>query len=249
MRVVPWVIVLALAVPHVAEAGRTQYGWLFGSEVLPEGGVEIQTWTYEKNGREDVASGKKLRETLFWWGALVGVTDNFELVFPVEFIWKDVDEATPSFTIEKFGIEARYRFVKTDAEHPDGVAPLFRVAAKRDVTTRDATIAEADAIVSLRSGRVHALADLGVTAQITPNTTHLELRPGAGISIDLKDELRLGVEGYGEIFLDSDLKKASWFGVGPNMSWTKGRFWISGSFLVGVYQIDTAPRVLWGILF
>lgn len=241
-------MVLALAVPSVARAGRTQYGWLFGSEVLPERGVEIQTWVYEKNGREPIA-GQDLHETLFWWGALVGVTDNFELVFPVEFIWREINDANPTFTIEKFGIEARYRFVKTDAENPDGIAPLFRVAAKRSVAVRDGTIAEADMVVSYRDGPFHGLVDAGLTAEITPDSTHIEARPGAGVSIAVHDELRFGAEAYGEIFFDSELKKSSWFGVGPNVSWTHGRFWISGSFLVGVYQIDTAPRVLWGILF
>jgi hypothetical protein len=240
----------ALAISGKAEAGRTQYGWLYGSEVLPEGGVEIQTWTYEKNGRfEDPA---KLRETLFWWGALVGVTDNFELVFPVEFIWREVDNdpASTSFTIEKWGIEARYRFTKTDLENPDGVAPLLRLAAKRDVTVRDTTIAEADLVVSYQSGRFHGLVDAGVVARINPDDgVKMELRPGAGVSIEVKKDLRLGGELYGEVFLDEELKNASWLGVGPNISWTKGRFWISASFLVGIYQIETAPRALWGILF
>ena len=31
-------------------AGRTPYGWLYGTEVMPERGAEIQTWVAEKNG-------------------------------------------------------------------------------------------------------------------------------------------------------------------------------------------------------
>jgi hypothetical protein len=247
VRAVLAVLVVISAV-QTAEAGRTQYGWLYGSEVLPEGGVEVQTWVYEKNGRGDDPT--KTRETLFWWGALVGVTDQFELVFPVEFFWQKIDgAANASFTIEKFGIEARYRFTKTDLENPDGVAPLFRVSAKRDVTVRDVTILEADLVTSYQSGPFHGLIDLGMVARLSENDAQLDLRPGAGVAIEVKKDLRFGAEGYGEIFLDDDLKKFSWLGVGPNVAWTKGRFWLSASFLIGVYQIDTAPRVLWGILF
>jgi hypothetical protein len=62
-------------------------------------------------------------------------------------------------TIEKFGIEARYRFTKTDRD-PDGVAPCSG-PAKRDVTVRDVTILEADLVTSYQSGPFHGLIDLG----------------------------------------------------------------------------------------
>jgi hypothetical protein len=239
---------MLLATPRVADAGRTNYGWLYGDEVLPKRGVEIQTWVYERNGRID----DTVRETLMWWGALVGVTDQLELVFPSEWIWREIegiDGAT--FTLEKFGVEARYRFNKLDLENPDGVAPLFRIAAKRDVTARGTTIGEADFVLGYRKKRFHAQLDLGITTRIDKDETKVELRPGAGIAIAVKDELRFGAEVYGEIFVDSDdqVKKQSWLGVGPNISWTYGRFWLSASFLIGVYQIETAPRLIWGILF
>jgi len=32
--------------PH---AGRTFYGWLHGTEVVPEHGVELQSWIDERN--------------------------------------------------------------------------------------------------------------------------------------------------------------------------------------------------------
>lgn len=234
-----------VAAPGDADAGRSYYGWLYGTEVIPKRGAEIQTWIYETNGLFD----DTVQRTLFWWGAFVGVTDQLELVFPAEFYWQKVDGEDPSFTLEKFGLEARYRFVKTDLEKPDGIAPLLRVAAKRDVTVRDVTQLEADFVVSYQKGRVHALLDLGAVVRADKDDVKAELRPGGGISIQLKDELRVGVEGYGEVWFDEALKKGSWFGVGPNISWTHGRFWVSASMLVGVYQIETAPRAWWGILF
>ncbi|MEO8702570.1 MAG: hypothetical protein ABI867_21175 [Kofleriaceae bacterium] len=240
-------VLVLLAVPATAHAGRSQYGWLYGSEVLPERGVEVQTWVYEKNGRTDT----NIHETSMWWGALVGVTDNFELVFPVEFLWLKADASPATFTVEKFGVEARYRFVKTDPEKPDGVAPLLRLALKRDVTVRDVAILEADFVTSYQSGRFHGLLDLGVTGRISSDgdNNSVELRPGFGIAIETKKDLRFGAEFYAELPLDSNLKQLQWAAVGPNMAWTHGRFWLSASFLIGLYQIDTAPRVIWGILF
>ena len=58
--------------------------------------------------------------------------------------------------------------------------------------------------------------------------------------------LRFGAEATSEI-----KKDGSWYAAGPNMSWTHGRFWISGAFTVGLVQdrIHTAPRLQWGIAF
>ncbi len=229
----------------IAEAGRSQYGWLYGSEVLPEKSVEVQQWVYERNG----IGQPKLHDTALWWGVLIGISDNLEIALPIEFLWRNVDGAGSSFTVEKFGVEARYRFNKTDPEKPDGIAPLVRVAIKRDVIERDVILTEGDLVVSYQAGRFHGLVDLGGAAKIGRLDQVVELRPGAGVSIEATKGLRFGLEGYAELFLDSDLKKSSWAGVGPNMSWTSGRFWLTASFLVGVYQIDTAPRFIWGVLF
>lgn len=246
MRAVLVVLALAiLGVPTRAEAGRTFYGWLYGHEVMPEKGVELQQWVYERNNFGE----PRLKDTALWWGALIGITDQLELVLPIEFLWRDVDGEGSSFTTDKFGVEARYRLTKMDLEHPDGIAPLFRVAIKRDVVDRDVALAEADVVVAYQTGRLHAQIDLGAAARIGKDETKFELRPGAGVSIEVKKGLRFGAEGFAQLFLDSDLKKQQWAGVGPNMIWTTGRFWVTASFLIGVYQIDTAPRVIWGVTF
>ena len=251
MRAVPVALAL-LAVPQIAQAGRTEYGWLYGTEALPEKSVEVQQWVYERNGIELVDPGSgaavKSKDTLLWWGVLIGLTDQLELALPIEFLWRDAGGKS-SFTVEKFGIEARYRLTKQDQEHPDGVEPLIRIAAKRDVLERDAVLTEGDLILGYRSGRFGTEFDLGMAARFTKDKNVFELRPGIGVSIEVKKGLRFGAEAYAEVFVDDALKKQRWLGVGPNMSWTSGRFWLSGSFLIGVSQIDTAPRVIWGVLF
>ncbi len=239
------VIVLTIcALSASAEAGRSQYAWLYGAEVLPEKSVEVQQWVYERNGLLDGT----IRDTAMWWGVLVGVPDQLEVVIPVELLWRRVDGVGTDFTIEKYGVELRYRFTKHDSEKPDGIAPLFRIAAKRDVNARDTTVAEADFVLAYQAGKFHGQVDLGGIARINADQAEIELHPGAGISIEVKKDLRFGLEGIAIMNLDRDLNKRDWVGVGPNMAWTSGRFWLSASFLIGLHQINTAPRFIWGVL-
>lgn len=247
MRLAPVLFICALTA--TAHAGRSQYAWLYGAEVLPEKSVEIQQWVYERNGLVDDTT----KDTAMWWGVLVGISDQLELVIPLELLWRRVsgtgtDPTTTDFTVEKYGAELRYRFNKLDPEKPDGFGPLIRVAAKRDVNQRDITIGEADFVLAYQQGRFHAQIDLGAIVRINSDP-EVELHPAVGVSIEVKNNLRFGAEGIAVVNLDRDLNKRDWAGVGPNMSWTSGRFWLSASFLVGVHQINTAPRFIWGVLF
>lgn len=236
------VAVLA-AVPTTAGAGRTPYGWLDGTEVIPERGAEIQTWLSEENGKPPA----DVHDTWLAWGALVGATDRLELALPIEMLWREADGVAPSFTVRRFGAEARYRFVTQDPVEAPAIAPLVRIAVKRDVAVRDRVRVEADLVVSYQSGRLHALIDVGGVAELGRDDSHFELRPGAGVSVAVVGDLRLGAEVYAE--LSADDERESWAVVGPNLAWTHGRFWLSAAFGIGVYQIDTAPRIVWGILF
>lgn len=241
-----WVVAIAvIVIGHGnASAGRTFYGWLYGTEVMPERGVELQTWVLEK---DNLGDGHK-RETSVWWGPLIGVTDQLELALPIEFEWTSLDGVGSSFTLRRFGVEARYRFVTQDPENAPAFAPLLRVAVKRDVTTRDAVVAEADLVASYESGPVHALVDLGVAGQIKSGDAVFEVRPGAGVSVKVTDELRLGAEGYFEYNLKEGAGE-NWAAVGPNMAWTHGRFWLSGAALIGIDNIKFAPRFMFGVAF
>jgi len=236
-------VAYAIAAPGAAHAGRTPYGWLYGTEVMPERGAEIQTWIFEENGRLPA----DIHDTWLGWSALVGVTDKLELALPIDMLWRVQDGAQPRFTVKWFGVEARYRFVSQDPVDAPPFAPLLRVAVKRDVTTRDIVRAEGNLVASYQACRVHALIDIGAIGDFSRDDKHLELRPGAGISVAVTSELRLGAEAYAELSLDD--KRESWAVVGPNVAWTHGRFWLSAAFGIGVYQIDTAPRFTWGILF
>ena len=231
-----------------ALAGRTFYGWLYGTEVMPERSAEIQTWVLEENGTRGDAN---LKESLIWWSPLIGVTDQLELAFPVELTWSRGDGGDADFTFSRWGAEVRYRFVSQDPEDAPPFAPLVRLAVKRDVGARDAIQPELDVVMSYETGRVHVLVDLGMVAQFRTadgaDKRRFEFRPGGGISIEVIDDLRVGAEAYAELDLDDSAN--SWAIVAPNLAWSHGRTWLSAAMGIGIYQIDNAPRLMWGIAF
>jgi hypothetical protein len=226
-----------------ATAGRTHYGWLYGTEVPVERGVELQTITTETNGVEP----SNIKKDVWWTGLLVGITDQLELALPFEFQWQRADGAGTNTAMKYYGIEARYRFVTNDPMDKPAFAPLMRVAVKRDIVNRDIMRVETDLVASYEAGKVHAIVDFGVVGDLSLDDTHLELRPGVGVSVKVKGDLRLGAEAYAELSLDDTRK--SFAIVGPNLAWTHGRFWISGALGIGVFNISTAPRVSWGVAF
>jgi len=234
-----------VAAPGAAHAGRTFYGWLYGSEVMPERGVELQSWITEENFRDEDMPGDR-RSTLWLFGAFVGVTDQLEIGMPLEVDWVREANGAARTVFTKFGAEARYRFVTQDPVDAPAIAPMLRVGVKRLIGNRDAVRPEADLVVSYEAGIVHVLVDLGFIAELEPGNQYFELRPGAGISFLAVEDLRFGAEIYSELKTKG---REDWVIAGPNMSWTHGRFWLSAMYGIGLTGIGNAPRVQWGIAF
>ena len=233
-----------LLAPASASAGRTFYGWLWGTETLPERGAELMSFISEQNHQGDKYPYSS--ESRWWVGPLIGITDQLELALPVEVAWGKTDGGDGFTAFDKYGAELRYRFVSSDPVDAPPLVPLVRVAVKRSVIERDTTIPEADFVVSYQEGIVNVLADLGGYAEISSSRQHFELHPGAGVSIEVMPQLRFGAEVHAELTLDDG---QSWAVAGPNVSWSHGRTWLTGMYGIGFYGIRDAPRVLWGIAF
>ena len=127
--------------------------------------------------------------------------------------------------------------------------PLIRVGIKKPVYEGVAAQLEADAIVSYDQDRVHATIDLGVIDDVRSGDDYMQTHSGAGVSVKVTDELAVGAEGYAELHLAGATSADDWAIVGPDLSWTHGRFWLTATYGVGVYQVWSAPRVKWGIAF
>lgn len=239
-------LALVLAAPATAHAGRTFYGWLYGTEVMPERGAEIQTWVSDES---DLSAENHADETDWVVQPAIGITDQLELVLPVEFAWfKTAAPMSARTVFDSYGVELRYRMVTQDPVDAPPFAPLVRVALKRLVLDRETLQPEADVVTSYQQGIVHALVDVGFLGQVSQDAHHFELRPGAGVSIAAIDQLRFGAEAFAEIALD-DNGGSTWAVVGPNLAWSHGRTWLSASFGIGVYHIKDTGRLQWGIAF
>ena len=235
------------AAPGTAHAGRSFFGWLYGPEVLPERGVELQQWLWEEDDKDGPAHA---RETQMWWAPTIGVTDQLEVSLPVVFAWQVAQAESPSFTLASYGIDVRYRLVSQDPVDKPAFAPLVRVALSRDVTSRDGIIGAADLVGAYDiTADVQAAIDLGVEAEVheAHHPTDSELHAGVGLSVKAVGDVRFGAEAFTAISLQSSTY--SWAAVGPDIAVTHGRFWLSAAFGIGVYHISYAPRMMWGVLF
>lgn len=242
------VLALVVAVPTSAHAGRTFYGWLQNTEVMPERGAEISTFVSEQNYLEDL---DRLRDTTWWIGPSIGINDQLELTLPVEFAWDRSDHTGPRSNFTGYGAEIKYRFVTADPVDKPDFAPAIRVGVERVVTgPRDVWEPRVDFLGSYETGAVHALVNLGVEASIGPKEQQFQAVTGLGVSIETVEDIRVGAELFGQIALnDRDAGNYSWLAVGPNLAWSHGRSWLSASYGIGIYKVRDAPKLNWGIAF
>ena len=79
-------MVMVMAVPASAHAGRTFYGWLQDTQVMPERGAEIQTFISEENYQgPDTTPPSKVHNTTWWLAPAIGINDQLELALPIQF--------------------------------------------------------------------------------------------------------------------------------------------------------------------
>ena len=223
-----------------AHAGRSHFGWLYGTDVIPERGVEVETWILEENQKGDA----NVDQTAFWWGVIFALTPHVELGITSEaqFEKSDVDDGNVHFT--RWGGEVRYRPQSPDPVDAGPFATLFRLGAKRLIEERSGIRGEADIVASYTSGRLFTLIDAGAIYIHTPDETEVELRPGGGVSVRAIEDVRLGVEAYAELVAKGE--GTSWMAVGPTISITHGRFWGAATYGVGLFGIRDAPRLTFG---
>jgi hypothetical protein len=242
----------------VAHAGRNFYGWLSDTDVMTERGVELQTWFAEENHNKTDGN-----QSITEWGVApyIGITDQLELALPAELEWFG-GGASAGTRFTYFGGELRYRMVTNDPENRPPFAPLVRIGARRVIRARDVAELNVGFSGSYEAGKVHALADVNFIGDVDfhdrpemagekPDGSAFSVRAGAGVSIEVHDDIRLGAEVFSEFRLDEPEmgNEKMWLIAGPGGSWTHGRFWLSAMYGIGISNIGTAPRVQWGIAF
>jgi hypothetical protein len=238
-------MVMVVAVPATAHAGRTFYGWLQDTQVMPERGAEIQSFISEENYQGPANN----RDTTWWLAPAIGINDQLELELPVQFAWDRADGSAPRTNFISYGAQLKYRFVTADPVDAPAFVPAIRATVDRVVIgSRDDVVSEVDLIGSYQCGIVHAVVNAGVAGDLASADQSFEARTGAGVSIETISDLRVGAEVFAEISLASD-SSGNWIAIGPNLSWSHGRTWVSASYGIGIYQIRDAPKLNWGIAF
>jgi hypothetical protein len=237
-------VIAVAAAPGAAHAGRRHLAWSYGTEVLPERGYEIESWIDGELGKGDV----DLDETRLGWALSIGITDRLELRLPAQIAWQraDADPAART-TIDRYGVEARWRLVSSDPVDAPAIVPLIRIAALHQASERDAGRFEVDAIVSYTRGKIFVLADLGAVATIRRGDDSYAVHPGGGVSVLVTGDVRLGAEVHAQLIARG--QGIEWMTAGPTLGWTHGRGWLTVSAAIGVFGIIAAPRIDWGVAF
>jgi hypothetical protein len=243
-RLIVVTLIAGLAATRAAHAGLNRFGWLADTDVLPERQVELGQWL----GDERRLGPDHAYETSLWWGPLIGVTDQVEVAFPVEWVWVDSDSRNPSTRFTRYGVEARWRLVSADPVEAPAWVPVIQAAVRRPLADPIAADVSVDGVIGYDCGRIHAVGNLGVSDELRRGLDTSYLRGGAGVSVRVATGLRLGLEAYGEL-ATAGATDEDWIVVGPDLSWTHGRFWLSATVPVGVYQINLAPRLNWAVAF
>jgi len=240
-RVLALTVLAVLVTGGAAHGGRTHFGWLYGTELVPENGTEVETWILEENKKGD----NKRDETAFWWSPVFSLTQHLEIAIPIEAAFEDEHDGDARVHFTRWGAEARYRPQSPDPIDAGPFATVVRGGAKRIIEDRAGVRFEADLVASYTSGRVFAEVDLGGITERVPGGGETEFRPSAGVSVLVVRDFRLGVESYGELIVEGG--GTSWLVVGPTMSVTSGRFWGAATLGIGLFGLRDAPRLTFGV--
>ncbi|HYO72115.1 MAG TPA: hypothetical protein VEU33_39180 [Archangium sp.] len=243
--------VLALAVlPTPAEAGRRPFIWVWDTEIVPKGDVELEQWLWAKS--RSPANPSDPARYWIWWAPVFGLTQRLELAVPFQVM------ATRDRTqLESFDADLRLRFNPRGDDAP--WQGLLRVAYHHTLHTSQPSRLDANLVQSFETeGGLRLVLDLG--AQVGLPALRGEEGPvrllgtyAAGVSYPLvEDELRASLEAFGELPLQG-LPGGQHHFVGADLAWTFGRTWVTLGVLVGLTPLfpetpQFMPRLIWAVV-
>lgn len=234
-----------------AQAARTFHLFLDESQLIPEGGVEIEQWVWSY-GRVPNNVGRKA-SIWIWMGPAVSISNHLELELPLQIV-----SIPGEVYLHSLELVARYRIFPR--EDDDGWQPLIRVAYGQPLdplagpptleTTLVLTIGNLHGVrTTLNAGVLMGMPFLQSSAQ---GTFSVLGKGGLGLSVPLGQEFRLAAEAFGQLPIHGDTRppKGQIY-VGPSVAWSRGPFWITFGSLFGLTDDSSRyyPRVLWGIAF
>ncbi len=229
-----------------AEAGRRFLAWAYDTETLPDHGVELEQWIWEEADTQDP-------EAWLWWAVVVGVTDQLEIAFPIEWQWQ---YGLPT-QLEDYGLDVRWRLAPPgNGDDAWPVVPLLRAGVKRHlVNNQNAVALELDAVASADIEKIaHFVIDAGVKDLIEGGDHTVTVDLVAGATVLLGEGFRLGGTVWAQILAASPAGGTglAYIAAGPDMSWSHGRFWVTAGMPIRLTNKGgpgLLPRLTWGVLF
>ena len=240
-------LVLLLGAP--AHAARSFHLFLDESQLIPEGGVELEQWVWAygriPNRIERPAS------IWLWWGPVVSVSNHLELELPLQIV--SVPEET---YLHSIGLVARYRIFPREDDH--GWQPLIRVGYYHPLDpAAGPPLAELGLVLTIGGPQsirytlnASVMMGLPFLQELSNEKFSVLGRGGAGVSFPLGTEWRIAGEFFGQLPIDGNTRpsKGQMY-LGPSVAWSRGPFWITFGALFGLTNDSSRwyPRVLWGI--
>jgi len=247
MRVVPPVVVLALAAPSIARADRKSFAYTYEYATLPEGMTEVELWHTQSRDTWDKATAQRFEEKL---EIEHGITDNWDAAMYTIFtqtaggLTQGGSEPGAPLALDAISFETRYRFADRGQWPVDTVAYL---EVDKDFA-RSIYELEGKVILARDFDRITVAANLIGEIALGHDVPEPELALGwaTGASYELHPKAHLGVETWGG-YEDSKLSAS----IGPSIGLApSSRFWLVGN--VGVGVTNEAPafsgRIVMGLL-
>jgi hypothetical protein len=236
-RAVRWV--MALAVGWVvlgqrdADAGGRRFAWLWDTDTLPERTVDLEWWASEETDSNAILT----------IATVVGITDTLELAVPLEITWRARSDATD---FSSYGLELRWRLASADAAKAGPFVPFVRFAVRREIQLDAASLEGEIAATYDLTPDLRGVVDVGITGLTRIDEVYAT--GGLGLSYALTQELKVGFELYAWQTVASNGPGETWVSLGPNLSFSHGRFWITAALPIGLNSSapDFLPRVIWG---
>jgi hypothetical protein len=230
------ILILLVVVPGTASAGARPYAYVYGSDVLPQTSLELESWFSDQEAQPGVGSWD------WWLGPVVGVTDWLEMGMFAIFGERPVTLSGPTV----IGLDS-LRFVATFAPADKGVWPVdvrLRLEYGQGVGPHSST-AWLTFVVSRDFGALNLALNIGPWLNFASSGLEVYVDYSAGASFEVFRGVRIG----GEFFGDAEVGGDNSMFVGPSLAVGTGRVWLSAT--VGPGLVSGGPtyhgRVIVGL--
>lgn len=237
-RVLGLVICFAvvLGAPKHCYADRRSYVWTYEYQTMPRGHAEIEYYLTEEQPNIEKA---KTNTWKHWFELEYGITDHWDISMYQQLKQSNTTSSN-TFEYDGFKIRTRYRILEKNKLPIDTLLYLEYI---RNDNLEKANVVEGKVIAAKDMGNFN-IAYNQIFKQELASGGKTEHEYASGISYAVIPQLKIGAESKGNY---TDRK----YYVGPTVSWSTKKFWISVGVLGGLNKRsdDLQARSIIGVPF